>query len=181
MHAAQPATKRSCQPQARQWHELVPAAASACRDNPLRLVVGGGDLLRSHRQARRGGRCARVKRLAQQNRHRVTGVIGERAVKGDVGQRSVAVLPGDKGGMSLAAGDGARAARFCNPRIRKHRLRDSPAFTKVTLDPAAALSSAAAMARAREAVSPARLSAVLIAVATSSVNSTIRVSVVATR
>src|ERR1700758_2684891 len=68
--------------------------------------------------------------------------------EGNVGEHPVARLPGTESGVSLAAGTDTRAAGFCNPRIRKHHLWDSPAFTKVTLDPAAVLSSAAARASA---------------------------------
>ena len=70
-------------------------------------VVGGGDLVGGHRQARHGGRRARVEGLAQQQRQGVPRVVREGPVQGDVAQRSVAGLPGTKGELSLAAGDGA--------------------------------------------------------------------------
>jgi hypothetical protein len=68
---------------------------------PLEGVVGGGDLLRGHRQPRQGRRRAGIEGLTQEQRHRVTRLVGERAVEGDVGQRSVAALPGTKGEESL--------------------------------------------------------------------------------
>ena len=69
---------------------------------PFDGVVGGGDLLGGHRQPRQGRRRAGIEGLTQEQRHRVTRLVGERAVEGDVGQRSVAALPGAKSEKSLA-------------------------------------------------------------------------------
>jgi hypothetical protein len=79
-----------------------PATASQPTTAPVSQIRYAGGLGTRH-----GGRRARVERLAQQQRHRVTRVVRQRTVEGDVGQRAVAALPGAKGEQSLEGGDGA--------------------------------------------------------------------------
>ena len=73
---------------------------------PFLLVfgVGGGDLFGGHGQAGHRRGSAGVERLAEQERHGVAGVVGQGAVEGDVGERAVAVLPGDKGEQGRGGG-----------------------------------------------------------------------------
>lgn len=70
-------------------------------------VVAGGYLFWGHRQPGHRRRGTRTEHLAQQARHRVVGVVRERAVECDVGERAISQLPRYEGGVLLAAGDAA--------------------------------------------------------------------------
>ena len=59
--------------------------------------VAGRDLLRGHRQSRCRGRYAGSDRLKDQQCHRVPGIGGQGSLRGHVGQRAVAGLPGGEG------------------------------------------------------------------------------------
>jgi hypothetical protein len=74
----------------------------------LQVVIAGGDLLRGHRQSCKRRRRAGVDDLPEQLGHRVARVVGQRPVERHVGERAVALLPGDESELSLASGDGAR-------------------------------------------------------------------------
>ena len=91
----------------------VTFARLTCRDGGLlrilggfRGVIGGGDLFRRHRQARHRRRRARVEGSTQELRHRVARTVSEGTIKGHVGQRPVAGLPGHEGDLPRALGDG---------------------------------------------------------------------------
>jgi hypothetical protein len=50
-------------------------------------------------------------RTSPAQRHRVTRVVSQRTVEGNVGQGTVAALPSDEGELPLEAGDNARLVR----------------------------------------------------------------------
>jgi membrane protein len=75
-------------------------------------VVGGGDLLRGHREAGHRRRRTGVERLTQELGHRVAGVVGQGAVERDVRQGPVAALPGAESQVALEVGDVTLPPRY---------------------------------------------------------------------
>ena len=86
------------------------AGRAVVRIGLFEAVVAGGDLLGGHRQPRQGRRRARIDRLAKQQRHRVARYVGQRAIEGDIGKSSVALLPGNESALVVLPRIGAAEA-----------------------------------------------------------------------
>ena len=80
-------------------------ACPVCVQRRVIRVVAGGDFFGCHGQDGQGWRGSGVDGVAQQQRHRVAGSVGEGAVEGEVGEGAVAVLPGGEGEQAGGCGD----------------------------------------------------------------------------